>query len=74
MSQISLRYFFFGTMLGKLPATYVYTQAGSDLSAINSIEEVMSMKVLGSLFLLGLLAIVPVIYKNVKVSAKSKNY
>lgn len=70
LSQISLRYFFFGTMLGKLPATYVYTHAGSNLSAINSIEEVMSMKVLGSLFLLGLLAIVPIIYKSVKVSAK----
>tara|TARA_B100001123_G_C15188677_1_gene978368 strand:- start:5 stop:688 length:684 start_codon:yes stop_codon:yes gene_type:complete len=74
LSQIFLRHFFFGTMLGKLPATYVYAHAGSNLSAINSIEEVMSMKVLGSLFLLGLLAIVPVIYKNVKVSAKSKNY
>jgi len=68
LSQVPLKYFFWGTMFGKLPATYIYANAGSNLAAINSFAEVMSLKVLGSLSLLGILALIPVFYKKLKVS------
>ena len=68
LSQVPLKYFFWGTMFGKLPATYIYANAGSNLVAINSFTEIMSLKVLGSLSLLGILALIPVFYKKLKVS------
>ena len=68
LSQVPLKFFFWGTMFGKLPATYIYTNAGSNLAAINSFSEIMSLKVLGSLSLLGILAFIPVFYKKLKVS------
>jgi uncharacterized membrane protein YdjX (TVP38/TMEM64 family) len=71
LSQIPLKFFFWGTMFGKLPATYIYTNAGSNLATINSFAEIMSIKVLGSLSLLGVLALVPIIYKKMKVSVES---
>lgn len=71
LSQVPLKYFFFGTMFGKLPATYIYTNAGSNLGTINSIAEIMSAKVIGSLCLLGVLALIPVIYKKMKVPVES---
>lgn len=66
LSQVPLKYFFFGTMFGTLPATFVYTNAGSKLASINSFSEILSAKVLGSLTLLGLLALLPVIYKKIQ--------
>jgi uncharacterized membrane protein YdjX (TVP38/TMEM64 family) len=66
LSHVPLRHFFLGTMLGTLPATYVYTTAGSNLASINSFSEIMSTQTLGSLTLLGILALIPVIYKQFK--------
>jgi uncharacterized membrane protein YdjX (TVP38/TMEM64 family) len=68
LSQVPLKFFFWGTMFGKLPATYIYANAGSNLASINSFAEIMSLKVLGSLSLLGILALIPVFYKKLKVS------
>ena len=68
LSQVPLKFFFWGTMFGKLPATYIYANAGSNLAAINSFAEIMSLKVLGSLSLLGILALIPIFYKKLKVS------
>jgi uncharacterized membrane protein YdjX (TVP38/TMEM64 family) len=66
LSHMPLKYFFFGTLLGKLPATYIYASAGSNLATIHTLSEIMSVKVLGSLSLLGLLALIPVVYKRMK--------
>ena len=71
LSQVPLKFFFLGTMFGKLPATYIYTNAGSNLATINSFAEIMSMKVLGSLSLLGVLALIPFFYMKIKVSEES---
>ncbi len=71
LSQVPLKYFFFGTLFGKLPATYIYTHAGNNLAKINVLSDVMSMQVLGSLSLLGLLAIIPILYKKIKASQES---
>ena len=68
LSHVPLKFFVWGTMLGKLPATYIYANAGSNLAAINSFAEIMSLKVLGSLSLLGILALTPIFYKKLKVS------
>ena len=66
LSQVPFKYFLFGTLLGKLPATYIYTTAGDSLARINSMSEIMTLKVFSSLFLLGALAIVPIVFKKIK--------
>jgi uncharacterized membrane protein YdjX (TVP38/TMEM64 family) len=66
LSQVPLRYFFFGTMIGTLPATFVYVNAGNNLASINSFSDLMSVQVWGALTLLGMLALVPIIYKKIK--------
>lgn len=67
LSQIKLKYFVLGTLLGKLPATIIYANAGRNLASIESYSDVMSFRVLGTLTLLGILALIPVIYKTIKV-------
>ena len=53
-----------GTLVGKLPATWIYANAGSHLASLQSLSDITSPSVLGALTLLGLLALTPVIYKQ----------
>jgi uncharacterized membrane protein YdjX (TVP38/TMEM64 family) len=66
LSKVPLRFFFFGTMFGTLPATFVYVNAGKNLASINSFSDLMSGRIWGALTLLGMLILVPVIYKKIK--------
>jgi uncharacterized membrane protein YdjX (TVP38/TMEM64 family) len=65
LTGMRLRTFFFGTMVGIIPGSFVYCNAGASLAAINSISEVASPRVLGSFALLGLFALVPVLYQKI---------
>lgn len=64
VSPISWRVFMIGTLLGKLPATWIYANAGSHLASLRSLSDITSPGVLGALTMLGLLALTPVIYKQ----------
>ena len=66
MTRIPLRTFFWGTMLGIIPGSFVYCNAGASLASINRVGEIASPRVLGSFALLGLFALVPVFYKKLK--------
>jgi uncharacterized membrane protein YdjX (TVP38/TMEM64 family) len=57
------------TALGIIPGSFVYAYAGRQLGTINSLKEIASPNVIGAFVLLGLLALVPVVYK--KYAAKS---
>jgi len=63
-SQVSWKMFMLGTLLGKLPATWVYANAGSHLVSLRSLSDITSPGMMGALTLLGLLALTPVIYKQ----------
>jgi uncharacterized membrane protein YdjX (TVP38/TMEM64 family) len=62
LTRMPLRRFFIGTMIGIIPGGFVYCNAGASLASINSRGEILSLRVLGSFLLLGLFALVPVIY------------
>lgn len=62
LTNIPLRTFFVGTMIGIVPAAFIYCNAGASLATINSVGDILSFRVLGSFALLGLLALVPVLY------------
>lgn len=66
LTRLPLRTFFLGTMIGIIPGGFVYVNAGASLAAIDSLSAVASPRVLGSLALLGLFALVPVLYSKVK--------
>jgi len=66
LTRMPLRTFFFGTMIGMIPASFVFCNAGASLASITSMSEVASPRVLGSFALLGLFALVPVLYQKFK--------
>lgn len=71
VSPISWKVFMLGTLLGKLPATWIYANAGSHLASLQSLSDITSPGVLGALTLLGLLALTPVIYKQINKQKKA---
>jgi len=70
LTQVRLSVYFFGTMFGTLPGTFVYANAGSNLASINQLSDIASPKVLGAFALLGLFALIPTFYKFYKSKKK----
>ncbi len=62
LTRLPVRTFVFATMFGILPGGFVYVNAGDSLAAIASLSDVVSPRVLGSIALLGLFALVPALY------------
>jgi len=52
------------TALGIIPGSFVYAYAGRQLGTINSLNDIASPGVIGAFVLLGLLALVPTLYKK----------
>jgi uncharacterized membrane protein YdjX (TVP38/TMEM64 family) len=71
LTRLPLRTFFFGTMLGIIPGGFVYVNAGASLATIDSLSGIASPRVLGSFALLGLFALVPVLYNKIKARKQS---
>ena len=51
-------------MLGIVPGSLVYVNAGASLASIRSVGEIASPRVLGAFALLGLFALVPMLYRK----------
>jgi uncharacterized membrane protein YdjX (TVP38/TMEM64 family) len=62
LTRLPLRVFVLGTLIGIIPGGFVFVNAGASLASINSLRDVASPRVLGSFALLGLFALVPVLY------------
>jgi uncharacterized membrane protein YdjX (TVP38/TMEM64 family) len=66
LTRLPLRSFFLATMIGIIPGGFVYVNAGASLATITSLSGIASPRVLGSFALLGLFALVPVLYNKLK--------
>lgn len=64
LTRVSLGTYVAATAIGIIPGSFVYAYAGRQLGTINSLEEIVSLNVLLALILLGLLALVPVVYRR----------
>ncbi|RAP37747.1 TVP38/TMEM64 family protein [Candidatus Marinamargulisbacteria bacterium SCGC AAA071-K20] len=64
LTRIPIRTYILGSFIGMIPGTFVYTNAGSQLSNINSVGEILSFNVLMAFVLLGLFSLIPVIHKK----------
>lgn len=66
LTRLPLRTFVAGTLVGIIPGGFVFVNAGASLAVINSTKDIASPRVLGSFALLGLFALIPVIYGKLK--------
>jgi uncharacterized membrane protein YdjX (TVP38/TMEM64 family) len=64
LTRLPLRSFFLATAFGIIPADVVFVNAGASLTTIDSLADIASPRVLGSLALLGLFALIPVLYNK----------
>ena len=66
LTQVRISIYFFVTMLGIIPGSFIYANAGSNLARINSVSDITSPKVFGALVLLGIFSLIPALYRFVK--------
>lgn len=66
LTTISLRTFVWTTSVGILPGSLVYAFAGSQLNAIESVDDIFSAKIVGAFSLLALFVLFPVIINSMR--------
>ncbi|SVE32060.1 uncharacterized protein METZ01_LOCUS484914, partial [marine metagenome] len=66
LTKVRIPVYFFATMFGILPGSFVYANAGSNLARINSLSDIASPGVLGAMALLGVFALIPTLYSRFK--------
>lgn len=67
VSDISLRKFLLTSFFGMAPGTLAYVYAGSNLATVNDLNDIIAPEVLAGFIILGLFALIPSIYKKVKL-------
>ena len=70
LTRMSVRSYVAATAIGIIPGSFVYAYAGQQLGTINSLKEIASPNVIGAFVLLGMLALVPTLYKKLKGTPK----
>lgn len=66
LTKLKTRDYYLATVIGIIPGSFVYCNVGSALWQINSIKDIVSGQILLAFGLLGVLALIPVIYKKFK--------
>jgi len=64
LTRMNVGTYVVATALGIIPGSFVYAYAGRQLGTINSLKDIASPGVIGAFVLLGLLALVPSLYKK----------
>ena len=70
LTQMKWTNFYWISQLGMLPATVLFVNAGNQLSQINNLEDILTMKMIVSLSAIGLL---PIVTKRIYEKYKTKN-
>ncbi len=71
-TTITLRTFVLGTLIGIIPASFVFANLGQTLGRIDSLAGLLSMETIAAFILLGLLALVPVVVRKVRAARAAK--
>jgi len=66
ITGIPLRTYALGTLVGILPGSLVFVNAGASLAAVENVRQVVGPRTLGSFALLGLFALLPAIVRSVR--------
>jgi uncharacterized membrane protein YdjX (TVP38/TMEM64 family) len=73
VTGLPLRTYALGTLIGIVPGSLVFVNAGASLAAIETVSQVASPRVLGSFALLGLFALLPTIINAVRGRREGKS-
>ncbi len=71
LTRVRLGTYIAATAVGIIPGSFVFAYAGRQLGTLNSLKEIASPNVLLAFTLLGLLALVPVLYKKIQAKKSS---
>ncbi|MBT6119953.1 TVP38/TMEM64 family protein [bacterium] len=66
LTRMRLRTFFLGSAIGMFPGSFVFCNAGKQLSSISSFNDFVSVQLLIAFSLLGCLALAPSVYTKLK--------
>ncbi len=66
LTRVNLGTYVVATAVGIIPGSFVYAYAGRQLGTINSLGEIASPPVLLAFTLLGLLALLPMVYRKIQ--------
>lgn len=72
MTGLSARTYLLGTMVGILPGSFVYANAGASIASIKALGEIASARVMVSLALLGVFALIPAVYRRIETKRMEK--
>ena len=64
LTRVNVGTYVAATAIGIIPGSFVYAYAGRQLGTINSLKDIASPGVIGAFVLLGLLALIPNLYKK----------
>jgi uncharacterized membrane protein YdjX (TVP38/TMEM64 family) len=73
IAGLPLKTYVLGTVVGILPGSFVFANAGASLATIDSMGNIASPRVIGSFVLLGLFALVPTLYQRAKARKEGKS-
>lgn len=73
VTGLPLRTYILGTMVGILPGSFVYANAGASLASIERMGDIASPRVLAAFALLGVFALIPALYKRFRVKGHAKS-
>jgi uncharacterized membrane protein YdjX (TVP38/TMEM64 family) len=66
LTRVSLKTFFWTTLVGILPGSLVYAFAGSQLNTIESVQDIFSANIIAAFLALALFALLPVVLKKLR--------
>jgi len=66
LTKIPIKTFIWTTALGIIPGTMIFAFAGRQIGTINSVSEILSMKVLAAFVILALFTLIPIAMKRFK--------
>jgi uncharacterized membrane protein YdjX (TVP38/TMEM64 family) len=64
LTRVSVGTYAGATAIGIIPGSFVYAYAGRQLGSINTLKEIASPNVIGAFVLLGVFALIPIVYKK----------
>lgn len=71
-TPVKVRTFFLATAIGILPGSFVFTNLGESLARIHSASDLVSAQTLLALSLLGLMSVLPIVWRRFRKSRRGK--
>ncbi len=65
-TNVSLKTYITATAIGIVPGTFVFANLGQNLGRISSTKDLLTPPIIGAFVLLGVFALIPVLYKKLK--------